>query len=96
MFMLKMGNVFSKNKKDIKIVTVVSKKDLLKYPHLKLRGEIVVRKDLASCIPEIDLRFEIIFLLLYVFDLVNLTTCLVCLLLKVTILYGQKRVEFKL
>ena len=56
--MLKMGNILTKSKKDIKIINVISKKDLLKYPHFKLRGEIVVRKDLASCIPEIDLCFE--------------------------------------
>ena len=85
--MLKMGNVFRKNKKDIKIVNVVSKKDLLKYPHLKLRGEIVVRKDLTSCIPEIDLRFESYFpVTVRIWP--SEFTC--------GSFYGQKRVEFKL
>ena len=53
-----MGTVFKKNKKDIEVANVVTKKDLLKYPHLNLRGEIIIRKDFNSCIPEIDLHFE--------------------------------------
>ena len=40
------------------MVNVITKSDLLKYPHLNLRGEIIVRKDVNSFIPEIDLRFE--------------------------------------
>ena len=53
-----MGNAFRKNKKDIKIVNVITKSCLLKYPHLNLRGEIIVKKDVNSYIPEIDLHFE--------------------------------------
>ena len=52
-----MRNVFKK-KKEIEIVNVISKKDLLKYPHLRLRGEIIIRKDFNTSIPEVDLRFE--------------------------------------
>ena len=52
-----MGNV-QKKKKDIEVVNVVTKKDLLKYPHLNSRGEIIIRKDFNSCIPDIDLHFE--------------------------------------
>ena len=40
-----MGNVFEKNQRDIRIVNVIRKKDLLRYPHLRLRGEIIIRKD---------------------------------------------------
>ena len=36
---------------------VISKKDLLKYPHLRLKGEIIIRKDFNN-IPEVDLRSE--------------------------------------
>ena len=53
-----MGNVFRKNKKDIRIVNVITKSDLLKYPNLNLGGEIIIRKDVNCYIPEIDLRFE--------------------------------------
>ena len=53
-----MGNLFKKNKKDIKIVNVISKTDLIKYQHLNLRGEIIIRKDDDCYIPEIELRFE--------------------------------------
>ena len=53
-----MGNAFRKNKKDIKIVNVITKSDLLKYPHLNLRGVSIVKKDIDSYIPETDLRFE--------------------------------------
>ena len=53
-----MGNVFEKKEKDIKIVKAIRKNDLLKYPNLNLRGEIIIRKDFNSCIPEIDLRFK--------------------------------------
>ena len=38
-----MGNIFKKQR-DIKVVNVISKKDLLKYPHLNLKGEIIIRK----------------------------------------------------
>ena len=47
-----------KPQRDIEIVIVIRKKDLLKYPHLRLRGEIIVKKDFNTSIPEIDLRFE--------------------------------------
>ena len=30
----------------------------MKYPHLRHRGEIIVKKDFNTSIPEIDLRFE--------------------------------------
>ena len=53
-----MGNVFKKKQSEIEIADFISKKDLLKYPHLNLRGEIIIRKDVNSYIPEIDLRFE--------------------------------------
>ena len=38
-----MGNIFKKQR-DIKVVNVISKKDLLKYPHLNLKGEIIIKK----------------------------------------------------
>ena len=44
------------------MVNVIRKKDLLKYPHLRLRREIIVKKDFNNSIPEIDLRFENYFL----------------------------------
>ena len=53
-----MEKIFRKNKKNIKIVKVITKKDLLKYQHLNLRGEIIIRKDVNCYIPEIDLCFE--------------------------------------
>ena len=53
-----MGNMFGEKQKDIKIVNVIVKNDLLKYPNLNLRGEIIIRNDFNSCIPEIDLHFE--------------------------------------
>ena len=40
-----MGNVFKKQR-DIEIVNVISKKDLLKHPHLNLKGEIIIKKDI--------------------------------------------------
>ena len=43
--------MFKKTKK-------ISKKDLLKYPHLTVKGEIMIRKDFNTNIPEVDLRFE--------------------------------------
>ena len=52
-----MGNIFKKQR-DIEIVNVVSKKDLLKHPHLNLKGEIIIKKDVNISLPEIDLRFE--------------------------------------
>ena len=52
-----MGNVFKKQK-NIEIVNIISKKDLLKYPQLRLSGGIIIRKDVNTHIPEIDLRFE--------------------------------------
>ena len=30
----------------------------MKYPHLDLKGEIIIKKDHGSCIAEIELRFE--------------------------------------
>ena len=53
-----MGNVFKKKPREIEIVNVISKKDLLKYPHLRLKGEIIIRKDFNTNIPDVDLRFE--------------------------------------
>ena len=52
-----MGNVF-KTQRNIEIVNVISKKDLLKFPHLNLQREIIITKDVNTCIPEIDIRFE--------------------------------------
>ena len=56
------GNMFEKKQRDIRIVNVSRKKDLLSYPHLRLRGEIIIRKDFNTSIPEIDLCFENYFL----------------------------------
>ena len=53
-----MGNVCKKNKKHIEVVNVITKKDLLKYPHLDLKGEIIIKKDHGSCIAEVELHFE--------------------------------------
>ena len=53
-----MENLLKKKQGEIEIVNVISKKDLLKYPHLRLRGEIIIRKDFNTSIPEVDLRFE--------------------------------------
>ena len=50
-----MGNVFKKN---INIDNVITRKDLNKYPHLNLKGEIIIKKDHGSCIAEIQLNFE--------------------------------------
>ena len=52
-----MGNVFKKQR-DIEVFNVISKKDLVKYPHLGLKGEIIIQKNLNTFIPEIELRFE--------------------------------------
>ena len=52
-----MENVFKKQR-DIEIVNVISKKDLLKHPHPNLKGEIIIKKDVNTSIPEINLRFE--------------------------------------
>ena len=30
----------------------------MKYPHLRLKGEIIIRKDFNTNVPEVDLRFE--------------------------------------
>ena len=53
-----MRNVFKKKQREIEIVNVISKKDLLKYPHLRLRGESIIKNDFNTSIPEVDLRFE--------------------------------------
>ena len=54
-----MGNEFKKHKRDTtEVVNVVTKKDLLKYPHLNLRRETIIRKNVNSYISENDLRFE--------------------------------------
>ena len=45
-------------KEKLKLVNAIRKKDLLRYPPLKLRGEIIVKKDFNTSIPEIDLHFE--------------------------------------
>ena len=47
-----------KKKKQREIEIVIRKKDLLRFPHLKLRGEIIAKKDFNTSIPEIDLHFE--------------------------------------
>ena len=53
-----MENVFKKKQREIEIDNVIREKDLLRYPHLKLRGEIIVKKDFNTSITEIDLHFE--------------------------------------
>ena len=78
-----MGNVCKKNKKDIEVVNVITKKDLLKYLHLDWKGEIIIKKHHGSCIAEIELRFENNFQRLFLFGLVILIRE-ISLLLKVT------------
>ena len=39
------------------MVNVISKRDMIKFPHLNVRGEII-KKDYTSSILEIDLRFQ--------------------------------------
>ena len=41
--------MYLKKKKDIEVVNVITKKDLLKYPHLELKGEIIIKKYHGSC-----------------------------------------------
>ena len=52
-----MGNVFKKQKK-VEVNNFISKKDLNKYPHLDLKGEIIIRKDNELCFAEIELHFK--------------------------------------
>ena len=52
-----MGNLFSKQRA-IEIKNVISVGYLIKFPHLKIRGQIIIKKDYTTSIPEIDLRFE--------------------------------------
>ena len=52
-----MGNVFKKTK-NVEIANVITKKDLIKYLHLDLKGEIINKKDHGSCFAEIELHFE--------------------------------------
>ena len=52
-----MGNVFRK-RKNAEVNNVITKKDLNKYPHLDLKGEIIIKKDRDSGIAEIELNFE--------------------------------------
>ena len=42
-----MGNVF-KNQKNVEVTNIISKKYVNKYPHLDLKGEIVIRKNNES------------------------------------------------
>ena len=44
--------------KNVEVNNVISKKDLNKYLHLDLKGEIIIRKDNESCFAEIELNFE--------------------------------------
>ena len=37
---------------------VITKKYLIKYLHLDLKGEIIIKKDHKSCFAEIELHFE--------------------------------------
>ena len=50
-----MGNVFKKN---IEVVNVITKKDLIKYQHLDLKGEIIIKRDRGSAIAEIQLNLQ--------------------------------------
>ena len=47
-----------KRTKNIEIVNVITKKDLDKYLHLDLKGEIFIKKDHRLGIAEIELNFE--------------------------------------
>ena len=80
------GKRVLKKQREIGIVNVISKKDLLKYPHLNLGGEIIIRKDVNSYIPEIDLRFENYFPATHVFGRMILMRA-VYVLLKVIFLF---------
>ena len=53
-----MGNVFKKRTKNIEIANIITNKDLDKYLHLDLKGEIIIKKDHESCFGEIELNFE--------------------------------------
>ena len=44
--------------KNVEIANVITKKNLIKYPHLDLKGEIIIKKDHVSSIAEIKLHFE--------------------------------------
>ena len=46
-----MGNVFKNKQREIETVNLIREKDLLRYSHLKLRGEIIVKKDFNTSIP---------------------------------------------
>ena len=52
-----MGNVLKKQK-NVEVNNAISEKDLNKYLHLDLKGEIIIRKDNESCLAEIELNFE--------------------------------------
>ena len=52
-----MGNVFRKGQ-NLEVSNDITKKDLNKYPHLDLKGEIIIKKDRNSDIGEIELNFE--------------------------------------
>ena len=54
---INMGNVFRK-RQNVEVNNGITKKDLNKYPHLDLKGEIIMKKDRDSGIPEIELNFE--------------------------------------
>ena len=55
----KYGECFLKKRtKNIETTNVITKKDLNKYPHLDLKGEIIIKKDHGSDIVEIELNFE--------------------------------------
>ena len=56
-----MGNAFRKNKKDIKIVNVITKSCLLKYPHLNSATVRVWPNDFnasSMCPAESDISFS--------------------------------------
>ena len=53
-----MGNVFKENKKNAEIANVITKKDLIKYPYLDLKGEIIIKKDNKPSFAEVELHFE--------------------------------------
>ena len=51
-----MGNLFTK--KLIEVPNVISKKDLVKYPNLAVKSEIIIKNDPYLKVPEIEIRFE--------------------------------------
>ena len=51
-----MRNLFTKNLTEVR--NVISKKDLIKYPNLTVKGEIIIKNDPYLKVPEIEIRLE--------------------------------------